>query len=434
MTARAYPIPAARRKSPRHRRPPSDKIGSRLLHIRKLFDLRAEGLVVRPGLPARLANFLREHHPILLAPGIAIVTRYDDVCEVLRDSARFAMNYPKAGPDQIVAMGNTREFREHLSIMAAAAHPEIPGLRDAVRDFAEMLLDESGGLIDIVGGYSRRITSMLADRFLGVLAPPLAMMQWTRAVFRNVFTNFTNDPLMAAEAGRALACLNSRIDRLSAAAKEDIANGRPGRGFLYRMLADDARRIAAGGEPLRDETVHNIVAGLACAMSETVSTAIAYALKFLLDHPVHLPGASRAAHDGGLGPLKQYVYEILRFSPEISFLPRRAVTNATIAAMTSRAAMIPENSLVLAATSSAMFDPRVFEEPERFKLDRRLDTYLHFGDGIHRCFGESVAQIVVPEAVGAMLRRRGLRPIRGAAGRMRFDGGFPYSMTVEFGK
>lgn len=413
------------------RRVSSRNFGDWLLHIRKLIDLRMEGFAVRPGLPARIANFLRERHPILLLPGIAIVTRYDDVCEVLRDSTRFAMNYPKAGPDQIVAMADTPEFRDHLEIMHAAAHPGIPGLAAMVRDFAETLLDGAGRRIDLAAGFSRRIAIMLTDRYLGVPAEPIAMMRWTRAIFRNVFTNLNNDPMMMADAGRALVRLNNLIDHLSAIAREDIANGRPGTDFLHCLIAEDARRVAAGGKPLSGEAVHNIVAGLACAMSETVSTAIAYSVKFLLAHPEHLPGAARAARAGDCAMLKQYVYEILRFSPEIPFLPRIATCNATVAAMTSRAAMIPEGSLVLAATSSAMFDARAFDQPDIFKLDRNLDRYLHFGDGIHRCFGEGMARIVVPEAIGAMLRRERLRPIRGA--RMRFDGGFPDRMEVAIG-
>jgi cytochrome P450 len=366
------------------------------------------------------------------APGIALVTRYDDVCEVLRDSTRFAMNYPKAGPDQIVAMGDTPEFQHHLGLMRLAASPGIAGLSAMVRDFAEELLDRAGERIDLVAGFSRQIAVMLIDRYLGVPAPPKAMMRWTRAIFRNVFTNFSNDPLMTAEAGRALVQINNRIDRLSAAAREDIARGKPGVDFLHCLMREEAPRIASGGKPLEDKTVHNILAGLACAMSETVSTAIAYAVKFLLGRPEHLPGAVSAARRGDIAMLNQYVYEILRFTPEIPFLPRRATTNATVAAMTSRATMIPENSLVLAATSAAMFDAHAFPQPELFKLDRDLDRYLHFGAGIHRCFGEGIARIVAPEAIGAMLRRDGLRRIRGS--RMRFDGGFPDSMPIAIGQ
>jgi cytochrome P450 len=431
MTERPYPASTSRPKAAalRHRRLPSDSLRSRLLYLRKLIDLRVEGFFVRPGLPARFANLLRGCHPILIAPGFALVTRYDDVCEVLRDSARFAMYYPKAGPDQIVAMGDTPEFQHHLDLMRAAAHPGIAALPVTVREFAEKLLDEAGGRIDLVAGFSRRIAIMLTDRYLGVPAPPIAMMRWTRAIFRNVFTNFSNDPLMTAEAGRALDYLNNRIDRLSAIARKDIARGKQEPDFLHCLLAEDA---ATGGQPLSDDIVHNIVAGLACAMSETVSTAIAYSIRFLLDHRTHLPGAVRAARLGDIPTLTQYVYEILRFSPEIPFLPRCARVNATVAAMTSRAAMIPENTLVLAATSSAMFDQRAFDQPEVFKLDRELKKYLHFGAGVHRCFGEPIARIVVPEAIAAILRRDELRRIWGVLGRMRFDGGFPNSMPVEF--
>ena len=329
-------------------------------------------------------------------------------------------------------MGDTPEYQHHKSIMVAAAHPGIPALPHMVRDFAEDVLERANGRIDLVGGFARRVAMMMIGRYLGVPAPPRLMMWWTRAIFRNVFTNFSNDPLMTAEAGHALVRLNNRIDRLSAEARRDIANGRSGQDFMHCMLSEDAKRVASGGTPLSDKTIHNIVAGLACAMSETISTAIAYSIDYLLGHAAYLPGAVAAARAKNVAALTHYVYEILRFRPEIPFLPRLAAFTTTVAAMTSRAATIPENSLVLAATSSAMFDPRAFVQPTVFKLDRELDKYLHFGAGLHRCFGEPIARLVVPEAIGAILRRGGLRPAAGTAGRMRFDGGFPDSMTVEF--
>ena len=38
-----------------------------------------------------------------------------------------------------------------------------------------------------------------------------------------------------------------------------------------------------------------------------------------------------------------------------------------------------------------MIDTAVFPEPMRFRTDRPLNAYLHFGTGIHRCIGGAIA-------------------------------------------
>jgi cytochrome P450 len=80
---------------------------------------------------------------------------------------------------------------------------------------------------------------------------------------------------------------------------------------------------------------------------------------------------------------------------------------------------------------SAMFDPDVFIEPAVFRADRETE-YLHFGYGMHRCFGYAINGVQIPEIGATLLRLPNLRRAPGSAGRIAYDGPFPDRLILEF--
>jgi cytochrome P450 len=71
---------------------------------------------------------------------------------------------------------------------------------------------------------------------------------------------------------------------------------------------------------------------------------------------------------------------------------------------------IPEGAKVLLLLASANRDPRRWEQPGRFVLDRAASGHVGFGFGIHQCLGQMVARLE-GEVVLDALRRR-VRSIR----------------------
>jgi Cytochrome P450 len=86
----------------------------------------------------------------------------------------------------------------------------------------------------------------------------------------------------------------------------------------------------------------------------------------------------------------------------------------------------------MAATLSAMFDPAAMPNPRRFRTDRPVAGYLHFGHGLHTCFGRRINFVQIPELVAALVRLPGLRRAPGREGRLSYDGPFPDRMILEF--
>jgi len=129
--------------------------------------------------------------------------------------------------------------------------------------------------------------------------------------------------------------------------------------------------------------------------------------------------------------MRNYVYEAVRFNPHHPVQARFCKQETEIASGTSRARKIPAGASVFVATLSAMFDPAVFVEPKTFRVDREVE-YLHFGYGMHRCFGRAINGVQIPELVATLVRLPNLRRAPRSAGRVAFDGPFPDRLILEF--
>jgi cytochrome P450 len=96
------------------------------------------------------------------------------------------------------------------------------------------------------------------------------------------------------------------------------------------------------------------------------------------------------------------------------------------------ATRIPAGTSVLAATQSAMFDERVVESSKEFRIDRPAYNYMHWGVGLHTCFGQYINQVQIPGILKPLLQRGNLRRADGDAGTLKFAGPFPSSLWVQF--
>jgi cytochrome P450 len=105
----------------------------------------------------------------------------------------------------------------------------------------------------------------------------------------------------------------------------------------------------------------------------------------------------------------------LREKPELS---RRAFEEAlrwdspvqTFFRTTTRAVeiegvVLPEGSKVLLFLAAANRDPRQWENPDRFDLNRRTLGHVGFGAGIHACVGQAVARQELELVLNALVRR-----------------------------
>ncbi len=106
----------------------------------------------------------------------------------------------------------------------------------------------------------------------------------------------------------------------------------------------------------------------------------------------------------------------MRFDPLAPALTRVAVLDRTVAAGTRRASKVAKGSTVLVAFSSAMVDGRRVPDSRRFDPRRLPHEYLHFGHGLHTCFGFRLNQALLPRMLKPLLSRPNLHRALGPRG------------------
>jgi cytochrome P450 len=156
------------------------------------------------------------------------------------------------------------------------------------------------------------------------------------------------------------------------------------------------------------------------------------ALEQLLRRPDALAGAQQAARANDDQLLAGYFFEAMRFDPLGPALPRVATQPTVIAAGTSRATQVPEGATVYAAFSSAMMDERRLLDPQSFNPRRLPHEYIHFGYGLHTCFGAQMNKALLPLMLKPLLKRPNLRRAPGPDGVLSKRGAFAERLRVNY--
>ncbi|KAJ5102586.1 Psi-producing oxygenase A [Penicillium argentinense] len=83
---------------------------------------------------------------------------------------------------------------------------------------------------------------------------------------------------------------------------------------------------------------------------------------------------------------------------------------------------------------AASHDAKAFPDPEKVRLDRNLDEYIHFGLGPHQCLGLGVCQVALPTMLRVVGQLKNLRRAPGPQGQLKKIkalGGITMYMDVE---
>ena len=381
--------------------------------------------------PRRVFKLLRTVRPVVVRHGLAIVTQYDDVREILTRDETFSVE-PYRGKmqtlagDFVLGTDDSPEYERDISILRLAApRSDIPALAGFVAETADGLVDEANGRID-VAGLAKRVPARLIDRWFGTPGPDEdTMIAWTLAMFEEIFVNLKDDPEIRARADEAAAGLRPHLDKLIAERK---ASDGPADDVLGRFVALQAASPAA----FTDEQIRKNIIGLVVGFVPTIATATTFAVDALLDRPEALESAQRAARAGDDEALRAHMLEAMRFAPQGPGLFRKTMRDCVIAEGTHHETELPVGTTVFAATQSAMHDDDVVDDPGDFRTDRPRHHYMHFGVGMHECFGRFASTMAIPLIAKALLRRDGLERAEGDEGELVKAGPFPQSLVVTY--
>jgi cytochrome P450 len=327
----------------------------------------------------------------------------------------------------ILGMDRSAQYDREAGLLHQAVRREdLERIRTLVSSQAETLIAalRPQRRLDVVNDVARIVAVRTVATYFGMPGPDEAtMMRWLRDIFYDVFLNLTNNKTVRAAALRSGGELRAHMDLVIAQRKSKAAADVPPDDVLGRLLALEG----AANPWLDDDTVRRNLSGLIVGAVETTSKLVTLILEELFRRPVVLLQARAAALAGDIEKVRLYAYEAGRFNPQTPMIFRYCPAETELAKGTPRARRIPAGTTMVLGTLSAMFDPEGFVSPGEFRIDRGVE-YLHFGFGMHRCFGYLINDVQIPEIIAALLRLPGLR----RAGCLKYEGPFPQRMIVEF--
>ncbi len=352
---------------------------------------------------------LRRDDPVHWDPASRwwLVTRHADVREVSRRPELFSSE-PR-GPWHVFeyhfsmqAMDGERHHR-HRKVVSGAFTPRVVSI---LTERAERYADEA---IDALAG--RRSGEFVRDLAVPVPLRIIADMLGVADADLDQFRAWSDAMVLAGgghgdasqlgEASRLmgdfLAYLGDAVERRRAEPTSDILSqiiqaGEAG-------VLDGSERFHLDGDEVRDFALFLLVAG-----NETTRNAISQGMLALLQHPEE---RQRLAAEPDLW--ETATEEILRWTSPVRAMRRVAMRDTTLGEQ-----KILEGQSVVMVYASANRDEAVFDEPHRFRVDRRPNEHLAFGFGPHYCLGANLARMEVRVVLRRVLERLpGLRLAEG---------------------
>lgn len=411
----------------------------------------------------------------------ALITRYDDV------KSAFEATYEENGQTKHVftvrnynkkirgAIGNdfmlsvddhARYNGTEKQWMRQLMGPNQMGVvRDTVRRLVKQAIKEGTyiekradgsvvGRIEMVSRVARLVPARLTQQYFGFSASDDELLKWSRAAQFEMFHNVKDIPAISEDSNRAGAEMQAAARRIVRERREQMRR-EPGKyqDLLTRLLTEADKR---GDKEFNDERVAIQLIGTLVGNVETSEAAIVQSLQVLFNNPTALEGAKQAARDGNMELLSGYVWDALRFDPVNPFVVRYAERTYTVAKGTDHELVIPRGSIVLLATHSAMLDPQMYPNPMTIDPTRHIapnnqPEYYHLGDPYHRCLGDYVSKVQVPEIIREILLLEDVKPVAGVVdaktnplgisdkgkinkvgGAHRNERGFPERFDIEF--
>jgi cytochrome P450 len=315
-----------------------------------------------------------------------LVTRYDDVVEVLRDGMLYSSRSNAKGIGLV--MGRTilemdgKEHARHRNIISMAFVPRALGadLRATIERLAQRLIDAfvRDGRADLVEDFAKTFPLRVIAHVIGVPIEDYDTFQrWSLAVI-----GFTSDPPAGFAAAEALVdFLRPIVERRRLEPCGDLLS------TLVHAEVD--------GERLSEEEILGFLKLLMPAGAETTYRLIGSTLFALLHHPAQLEAvrADRAR-------VRLAIEETLRWESPVQLASRETTVPTSLGGVD-----LPAGAQVLACLGAANRDERHFPDPDRFDIDRHADDHVAFGFGRHFCLGSHLARLEATTALNAILDR-----------------------------
>ncbi len=340
---------------------------------------------------------LRERCPVAHTErfhGAYLVTRYDDIAEVARDTTTFSSritlindNHPddvklELPPITLDPPGHSEIRRPMLPLFNPK---EVAQLEPFIRESATKALDAIEGheYVDGAEDFAQLIPVDLMMHLYGVesdLGPQFR--SWVDGMLKDGVADIE----IARKANREVqAYFVEEMNRRRAHPTDDL---------ISTILHAEADLGDGGTRPFTERERIGTLFVLLLGGIDTTWSSIGSALYHLATNPDDL---ARLAADPELMP--SAVEEFLRFYSPVT-IARVIKEDAEIAGCP-----VDAGKRLLLSYPSANRDPSHFESPDEVIIDRENNRHMAFGVGVHRCLGSNLARTEMVIALTEWVKR-----------------------------
>jgi len=281
---------------------------------------------------------------------------------------------------------NDGEARTHLRLPVSRllGRRQMERLEGAVRSIVDRVLDDvpDGDDLDLMQHVAWRIAPIVYCELFS--APPEEAPTAAR------LSDSTLGPILTMDFDRRQESLDAFVESLQFVREHvDRRRGDLGDDFTSALI-----REQEAGNLTEDELLETGVGLLQASIDNTVHQ-IGLAVGTLLEEPGRW---ARIVADPGLIP--NAVEEVIRLRPRFGTIFRIAGSDLELNELA-----LEEGTAVFVSVRAGQRDPRRFEEPDTFVVDREPAPPLMFGNGPYSCLGQHLARMEVHALLHALAER-----------------------------
>jgi cytochrome P450 len=353
--------------------------------------------------PTDVYRRLRDEAPVYKSEryGFYALSRFDDVLAAHRDWQGFSsahgvdLSTLSKDPEIIKTFGSIimMDPPEHDRLRALVSRVFTPramtALEPMIREVVSDAFDALGDAteFDAVADLSALFPVEIITRMLGV---PEGERQAIRERLDIVLHRESGQLDFTPEGEQAMLEMGTYFYELAAEKRKNPSDDMMSR--LTQVTVDRGDGVETG---LDDVEIAGFAGLLGGAGAETVTKLVGNAVVLFARHPDQW---RKVVDDPEKIP--RAVEEILRFVPPSQYQGRFSVE-----ARSFEGGTIPPGFPVLLITGAATRDPRAFERPDDFDIERAQSIAIGFGHGVHSCLGAALARTESRIAIEELARR-----------------------------
>jgi cytochrome P450 len=352
---------------------------------------------------------LRDEAPVYYLEDVDmyVVSRYEDICQIVRDPERFSMDRPGAdflfntpeAPQYYKDHGYPRktplssdppyhtEFRGHLEpfFTSARIRQWEPALRELIEDISHNI--DTDDSVDFVKAFCFPLPMSVMTILLGLpLEDHKILKHWTDVwvlPFSHAMT--PEQEMYVAQEGVKLQ------DYLLAAFEDKRQNPADD---LLSLLVQVRREDGSG---LTTKEMLGFAEQAVVGANETTQNGLAMAMCAMIENP-----GTEERLRGDPKKIKTFIEECLRLHSPTAGMYRWATQDVEMHGVT-----IPAGATVHLRFAAANRDERHFENPDVLDLDRKkAGSHLAFSHAVHHCIGAPLARLELTVSFEILLSHR----------------------------